>query len=341
MRTSDYDFPLPDEAVAQYARPRGTSRLLVLDRRAGRVHHVGVADLPRWLSPGDVLLVNDVRVIPARLRAVRPGGGRTEILLVRPLAAGDWEVMVRPGRRMRPGTLLALASGRAVAVGATADGRWRMAFDPPLNAGHLDEVGEVPLPPYIKRSDGATVEDARRYQTVYAGRGRAVAAPTAGLHFTPELLAAVAARGVESAAVTLHVGPGTFRPVQVEDPRDHRLEAEDYEISVRAAVTLNRALAAGRRIVCVGTTSCRTLEHALQQGGGRVRPGRETANTFLIPGQKVRGTGALLTNFHLPRSTLLMLVATLAGLNPVLRAYKQAVDSGYRFYSFGDAMLVV
>lgn len=341
LRTSDFEFSLPPQAVAQQARPRGTSRLLVLERHSGRIHHTGVAALPNWLAPGDLMLLNDVRVIPARLRAVRPGGGIAEVLLVRPIAEGEWEAMVRPGRRLRPGMVLALRVGTVIAREPLPEGRWRVAFHPPLSEDSLGRVGEVPLPPYIRRDGGATPDDARRYQTVYAGGGRAVAAPTAGLHFTPELLAAVAARGVELVRLTLHVGPGTFRPVQTEDPRDHRLDAEDYEIPVTTALALNRALAAGRRVVCVGTTSCRALEHALERGGGRVRPGWGTADTFLIPGSPVRGTGALMTNFHLPRSTLLMLVSALASLESVRQAYDRAVAAGYRFYSFGDAMLVV
>jgi len=199
----------------------------------------------------------------------------------------------------------------------------------------------VPLPPYIRRPLGPTLRDAARYQTVYAAGGRAVAAPTAGLHFTPELLLALENRGVEQAVLTLYVGPGTFKPVQVEDPRDHVLDPEEYDIPAATAVAVTAALAAGRRVVCVGTTSCRALEHALAVGGGHVRPGWGSADSFLLPGSAIRGTGALLTNFHLPRSTLLMLVAALAGLDLAKEAYGQAAAAGFRFYSFGDAMLVV
>jgi len=341
LRTIDFDYTLPAEAVAQQPRPRGTSRLLVVERCTRRIHHTLVNSLPSWLRPGDLLLINDVRVIPARLHARRPGGGQTELLLVKPVEGEViWEAMVRPGRRLRPGMVLTLRAGSAVVIEPGTEGRWRVAFDPSLET-ILAESGEVPLPPYIHRDRGATPEDRRRYQTVYAANGRAVAAPTAGLHFSPELLDGVAARGVEVAPITLHVGPGTFRPVQAEDPRHHRLDPEDYEISVATSVALNRALAAGRRVVCVGTTSCRTLEHALATGRGAVRSGWGTADTFLIPGRPVRGTGALMTNFHLPRSTLLMLVATLAGLDLVRRAYGEALEEGYGFYSFGDAMLVV
>jgi S-adenosylmethionine:tRNA ribosyltransferase-isomerase len=222
-----------------------------------------------------------------------------------------------------------------------AEGTWRVEFDPPLDEASLAAVGEVPLPPYIQREHGPSEADRLRYQTVYARNGRAVAAPTAGLHFTPELLAAVGERAVEVARLTLHVGPGTFRPVQAEDPLEHVLEPEDYEISPEVAAALNRALAAGRRVVCVGTTSCRALEHALWAGCGRVLPGLGRADLFILPGYRFRGTGALLTNFHLPRSTLLMLVAALAGRVRVLAAYGVAVRERFSFYSFGDAMLVL
>ncbi|MBZ5588787.1 MAG: tRNA preQ1(34) S-adenosylmethionine ribosyltransferase-isomerase QueA [Acidobacteriia bacterium] len=341
MRTSDFEYHLPQGLIAQAARPRGTSRLLVLRRETGAVSLDRVSSLPALLAPGDLLLLNDVKVIPARIRSVRPGGGGAELLLVRPLGGAEWEVMARPAKRLRAGAPLALASGTAIPCERLAEGTWRVEFVPPLDDAVLAVVGEVPLPPYIRRPDGPSEEDRGRYQTVYARSGRAVAAPTAGLHFTPELLAAVCDRGVEIARVTLHVGPGTFRPVQVEDPRQHHLEPEDYEIPCDAASALNRALAAGRRVVCVGTTACRALEHALEIGGGSVRPGPARADLFIRPGHRFRGTGALLTNFHLPRSTLLMLVAAFAGRERVLAAYASAVRERFAFYSFGDAMLIV
>ena len=341
MRTGDFDYALPDGLIAQQARPRGTSRLFVVDRQSGRFRHRRVTELPALLIPGDLLLLNDVRVIPARLRARRPRGGEAELLLVRPLDAGEWEVLARPAKRLRPGVALTIVGGSAVPREVLGEGRWRVAFDPPLDAERLERAGEVPLPPYIRRPDGPTEGDRARYQTVYARVGRAVAAPTAGLHFTPELLAALSSRGIEMARVMLHVGPGTFRPVQAEDPRDHRLEPEDYEFGQEAASRLNLALAAGRRVVCVGTTSCRALEHALEAGRGRVRAGVASADLFIVPGFEFRGTGALLTNFHLPRSTLLMLVAALAGRELTLSAYARAISLGYRLYSFGDAMLIV
>jgi S-adenosylmethionine:tRNA ribosyltransferase-isomerase len=341
VRTADFEYTLPERLIAQQARPRGTSRLLVLDRRAGTPALTRISALPGLLMPGDLMLINEARVIPARLRARRPQGGEAELLLVRPLGGSAWEVMARPAKRLRPGAALALVRGSAVPRERLAEGTWRVEFDPPLDEGALASVGEVPLPPYIRREHGPTEADRERYQTVYARDGRAVAAPTAGLHFTPELLAAVANRGVEVARLTLHVGPGTFRPVQAEDPTQHHLEPEDYEIPPETAVALNRALAAGRRVVCVGTTACRALEHALRVGSGRVQPGMARADLFVLPGYRFQGTSALLTNFHLPRSTLLMLVAALAGRQEVLSAYELAVREGFSFYSFGDAMLVL
>ena len=341
MRTADFEYTLPEGLVAQAARPRGASRLLVLDRASGDVSLTRISALPSLLDPGDLLLLNEVRVIPARLRAHRPGGGEAELLLVRPLGGSAWEAMARPAKRLRADVPLALARGTAVPRERMAEGTWRVEFDPPLDEASLAAVGEVPLPPYIRREHGPSEADRLRYQTVYARTGRAVAAPTAGLHFTPELLAAVGERAVEVARLTLHVGPGTFRPVQAEDPLEHRLEPEDYEIPRAAATALNRALAGGRRVVCVGTTACRALEHALQVGCGRVLPGLGRADLFILPGYRFRATGALLTNFHLPRSTLLMLVAALAGRARVLAAYGVAVREGFSFYSFGDAMLVL
>jgi S-adenosylmethionine:tRNA ribosyltransferase-isomerase len=340
VRTADFEYPLPEELIAQEARPRGTSRLLVLDRSGGcRLGRISM--LSGLLRPGDLLLLNDVRVIPARLRAFRPGGGNVELLLVRPLTGAEWEAMARPAKRLRPGVALKLAHGIATPRERLAAGTWRVEFAPPLDDSVLDVVGEVPLPSYIRRANGPSEADRERYQTVYARGGRAVAAPTAGLHFTPELLAAVEERGVDIVRLTLHVGPGTFRPVQGEDPSLHPMEPEDYEIPAGTAAALNRALAAGRRVVCVGTTTCRALEHALQVGGGRVLPGPARADLFIRPGYSFRGTGALLTNFHLPRSTLVMLVAALAGREEVLAAYATAVREGFSFYSFGDAMLVL
>jgi S-adenosylmethionine:tRNA ribosyltransferase-isomerase len=341
VRTSEFEFALPEELIAQTARPRGATRLLVVERGSGRVMLARVSQLPALLSAEDLLLINEVRVIPARLRARRPGGGEAELLLVRPLDGSAWEALARPAKRLRRGVPLALARGVAVPREPLADGTWRVEFEPPLSEEALAALGEVPLPPYIRREGGPTDADRKRYQTVYAAGGRAVAAPTAGLHFTRELLEAVRERGVEVVRLTLHVGPGTFRPIQVEDPSEHRLEPEDYEIPTGTAAAVDRALGAGRRIVCVGTTTCRALEHAVRRGCGRVRPGPARADLFIRPGHRFLATGALLTNFHLPRSTLLMLVAALAGRERVLAAYEVAVRERFAFYSFGDAMLVL
>jgi S-adenosylmethionine:tRNA ribosyltransferase-isomerase len=341
VRTADFEYVLPEELIAQAARPRGTTRLLVLDRRVSPLRLTRFSELPALLSADDLLVLNDVRVIPARLRARRPGGGEAELLLVRPLGGAAWEVMARPAKRLRAGVTLALARGVALPSERLASGTWRMEFAPPLDESALATVGEVPLPPYIRRPHGPSDADRERYQTVYAAGGRAVAAPTAGLHFTPELLQEISERGVEAVRLTLDVGPGTFRPVQVDDPSAHRLESEDYEIPAATAAAVNRAVARGRRVVCVGTTACRALEHAAQRGAGRVLSGSARADLFIRPGHRFLATGALLTNFHLPRSTLLMLVAAFAGRERVLAAYAIAVRERFSFYSFGDAMLVL
>ncbi|MCU0303701.1 MAG: tRNA preQ1(34) S-adenosylmethionine ribosyltransferase-isomerase QueA [Thermoanaerobaculales bacterium] len=342
MRTDDFDYALPADRIAQQPAPRGSSRLLVLDRADGRIEHRRVSDLPDLLRPRDLLLLNDTRVIPARLHACRPTGRRFELLLLRELGGGAWETLVRPGSRTRPGERLELADGGvAVPLERRGDGRWAVAFDPALGLDRLEEIGEVPLPPYIARPDGATPADRETYQTVYAATPGAVAAPTAGLHFSRELLEAVTVRGVEPAYLTLHVGLGTFRPVAAERVADHRMHSEWYRFSEHTAAAVNTALANDRRVVCVGTTAVRALEGALAAGRGVVAPGDAWTDIFITPGFTFSGAGALLTNFHLPRSTLLMLVSAFAGRELVLEAYREAIVSGYRFYSYGDAMLIV
>jgi S-adenosylmethionine:tRNA ribosyltransferase-isomerase len=341
VRTEDFAYELPEEAIATHPRPRGRSRLLVLERGSGTVYQASVSSLPALLSPGDVLLLNDVQVLPARLRGARGSGGRCELLVLRPAGEGAWEAMARPAGKLKEGAVLRFPWGEGSVVARRGEGRVVVRFSPPLSAQRLQQVGEVPLPPYIAKKRPALEEDRRRYQTVFARRGHAVAAPTAGLHFTPELLAACAARGVEVASLTLHVGPGTFVPVKSQDPRQHRLEPELYEIAPATAQPVNAALRQGRRVVCVGTTVVRALEDALMRGAGRVRPGEALAETYILPPFTFRGTGALLTNFHLPRSTLLMLVAAFAGRERVLAAYEQAKLWGFGFYSYGDAMLVL
>ncbi|MGC8916288.1 MAG: tRNA preQ1(34) S-adenosylmethionine ribosyltransferase-isomerase QueA [Thermoanaerobaculum sp.] len=340
MKTEDFAYELSSQLVAAFPRPRGTSRLLVLDRTKGTWEST-VRHFPALLAPGDLVLVNDVRVIPARLVGSRAGGGRCELLLLRPRSGGAWEAMGRPAARLKVGCTVRFPWGLGVVREKSGEGRLLVAFEPPLDTQTLEKVGQVPLPPYIERKRPASPLDRERYQTVYAASGRAVAAPTAGLHLTVELLEELAGRGVEVASLTLHVGPGTFKPVKAQDPRAHRLDPELYDVSPEAARSINGALAAGRRIVCVGTTVVRALEDALARGEGRVYPGSAWAETYILPGFAFRGTGALLTNFHLPRSTLLMLVAALAGRERVMAAYELAKSRGFRFYSYGDAMLVV
>jgi S-adenosylmethionine:tRNA ribosyltransferase-isomerase len=341
VRTEDFSYELPPDRVAQTAVERGRSRMLVLDRSTGGVKHASIADLPGLLGADDVLLLNDTRVIPARLTASRSTGRRFEVLLLEAVTEDQWQALVRPSARVRAGDRLLLADGGAVLAEAmTGRGQWLIRCDPPLDLDRLERLGAPPLPPYIRRPHGPLPEDRERYQTVYARQPGAVAAPTAGLHLSDELLDRVRARGCEMTAVTLHVGPGTFRPVETDDPREHSMHSERYHISDQAAEQLSAALTEGRRIVCVGTTTVRTLESALLDRD-RVVAGSGTTDLFIAPGFSFRGTGALLTNFHLPRSTLLMLVSALAGRKRVLAAYEEAVEAGYRFYSYGDAMLIL
>jgi len=332
----DFDFALPDERIAQEPAPRGASRLLVLDA-LGAARHRSIGDLVELLRPGDLLVVNDTRVIPARLFAERAGsGGAIELLLVERRSEQLWDCLVRPGRRARPGSELRLGgslTARVVAIGD--DGRRTVEFSEPLEP-HLDALGHVPLPPYIDRPDRA--EDRERYQTVYAANPGAIAAPTAGLHFSDELLARLAARGVERAAVTLHVGIGTFKPVTAELVHEHRMDEERYVVPPSAARAIAAARDEGRRIVAVGTTVVRTLESAAAETGA-VPAGAGATRLFIVPGYRFRVVDLLLTNFHLPRSTLLMLVAAFAGRERVLAAYAEAIAAGYRFFSYGDAML--
>ena len=342
VRVSDFDYELPAELIAQHAVARGASRMLVLDRATGAIEHARISDIAGRLAAPDLLLLNDTRVIPARLYARRSTGRRFELLLLRRVDDATWEALLRPAARARRDEELVLADGSSCRPAERLEeGRWLVRFDPPLDLERLDRLGEAPLPPYIERPAGATADDRARYQTVYASEPGAVAAPTAGLHFDNALLDRIRGRGVELAFVTLHVGLGTFRPVQVEDAADHRMHSEWYCFSEVTAGAVNRALAAGRRVVCVGTTTVRALEGALAAAGGRVEPGAAWTDLFITPGYEFRGCGALLTNFHLPRSTLLMMVAAFAGHARVLAAYREAIRERYRFYSYGDAMLIV
>ncbi len=346
-RTSDFDYELPGSAIAQRPAERGRSRLLVAGGDGEAARHRSIGDLPEILRPGDLLVVNDTRVLPARVFARRdvlrspPAGGtaagRIELLLVEKHGPRTWDVLAKPARRLRQGTVLELEGGLGAEVIAAGErGRRRLRFAAEVEP-HLERFGHVPLPPYIRRGDEAG--DRESYQTVYARHAGAIAAPTAGLHFTPELLAELETRDVERAAVTLHVGYGTFKPITVERVEKHRMDAERYEVPSTAAEAIRRTRAAGGRVVAVGTTVVRTLESAAREDGS-VRPGPGSTELFITPGFRFRVVDALLTNFHLPRSTLLMLVAAFAGRERVLAAYREAVARGYRFYSYGDAMLL-
>jgi S-adenosylmethionine:tRNA ribosyltransferase-isomerase len=333
--TRDFSYHLPEESIAQEPAPRGESRLLVLDAEESDRHR-RVRDLPRLLRPGDLLVLNDTRVIPARLFGQRQEGGKTEVLLVEKVGDREWEALVRPGRRARPGTEIVFDGLTAEVVEKRADGRHRLRFSEPVEP-HLDRLGHVPLPPYIRRPDRES--DRERYQTVYARHPGAVAAPTAGLHFTADLLEEISKAGIGIARVTLHVGLGTFKPVAAERVEDHRMESERYEVGEETAAAVRRTRGTEGRIVAVGTTVVRTLESAALAGGGEVRPGRGATELFITPGFRFQAVDVLLTNFHLPRSTLLMLVSAFAGRERVLAAYEEAIREGYRFYSYGDAML--
>ena len=345
MRLSDFDYELPEERIA--ARPaqrRDAARLLVHDVARDATTHATVAELGRFLDPGDLLVVNDTRVLPARVRARRATGGAVELLFLAPAEGRAWRALAHPARRLKPGEELALEGSLVRArLLARPDAEWRVElFDPAQPAASveslLERVGRVPLPPYIERDDDAL--DRERYQTVFAAVPGAVAAPTAGLHFTPELLERLAAAGVQRASVTLHVGAGTFLPVQADDPREHVMHAERYVLTESTARAVQAARAAGRRAVAVGTTSARVLESCAGEDGV-LRAGAGETRLFLLPGARFRAVDALLTNFHLPRSTLLMLVSAFAGRERILRLYREAIAEGYRFYSYGDAMLLL
>jgi len=350
MKTADFDFHLPDELIARSPlAERDASRLLVLPRESGAPLHRAFRDLPDLLAPGDLLILNDAKVIPARLRGTKAeSGGRVELLLCDPLppAGGRaaWRCMGGSSKPLRPGRHLrfADAAGELVAeILAVHEGGFvDVAFDadPEAFLDRLDELGELPLPPYLGRAPEEA--DKERYQTIYARERGAVAAPTAGLHFTEAIFARLAARGIATASVTLHVGPGTFMPVRVDEVEAHRMHAERYHVPAETAQAIARTRAAGGRVIAVGTTALRTLESAADGAGG-VRPGPGVSELFVRPGYEFRVVDGLVTNFHLPRSTLVMLVAALAGRERLLAAYAEAVEERYRFYSYGDAMLVI
>jgi S-adenosylmethionine:tRNA ribosyltransferase-isomerase len=337
VRTSDFDFDLPPELIAQQpAEPRDSARLMVLRRGAQTIEHHIFGKLPELLTPGDLLVVNDTRVMAARLFGVRPEtGGHVEALLVRPMTDTCWEVLFRPARQAIAGRAFVFESTagplEAAVVRRTPEVvelEFARSFDPAT-------VGAVPLPPYIKQYRG----DPERYQTVYSRDAASAAAPTAGLHFTPELLERLTRNGIERAEITLDVGPGTFKPVTVDDPREHHLHAEHITIPADAAAAIQTVRAEGRRVVAVGTTVVRTLEHVARERGA-IEPYEGWTELRILPGDAFRVVDVLITNFHLPRSTLLMLVSALAGTEFVLEAYRTAVRERYRFYSFGDAMLI-
>ena len=339
MKTSDFDFYLPEELIAQTPlERRDASRLLTLDRTTGRTGHFHFYDLPRFLRPGDCLVLNDSRVLPARLIGRRPTGGVCEVLLLVDKGENLWECLVRPGRKLKPGAQVVFGAGQLTATveAEVEDGKRLVRFHyQGIFLEILEQLGKMPLPPYIK----AELEDNERYQTVYSKVVGSAAAPTAGLHFTPELLKRIQGMGVQVCYVTLHVGLGTFRPVKAEDIQDHEMHAEFCMVSQHTADVINQTKASGGRVICVGTTSCRTIESFAAEDGTMTQRSGWTS-IFIYPGYRFKVLDALITNFHLPQSTLIMLVSALAGREHVLAAYEEAVRERYRFFSFGDAMLI-
>jgi S-adenosylmethionine:tRNA ribosyltransferase-isomerase len=340
MRTDDLDYHLPQELIAQRpAERRDASRLLVLDRATGAMHTDVIANLPAYLRAGDCLAINDTRVIRARLRGQKPTGGAVEIFLLLEEAPGDWRALVRPSAKVRPGTPVEIAPGvQARVADLLPGGQRRVLFDTPDVIALLEAVGHIPLPPYIHRA-GPEPADLSRYQTVYARQPGAVAAPTAGLHFSEEIFAQLAAQGVGRAALTLHVGYGTFKPISVDTLEAHRVDGEDYAFPPESAEALNAARADGGRIVAVGTTATRVLETCWRDGA--LCPGQGVTHAYIYPPYTFNAVDALITNFHLPKSSLLALVGAFAGVERILEAYRFAVSQRFRFYSYGDAMLIL
>lgn len=346
MNVADFDFDLPDELIAQDPpAERGGSRLLVVPMDDSPPVDARFADLPSLLEPGDLLVVNDTRVYPARLLGQRvPSGGAVECLLLESTGADTWLALVHPGQKLKPGAHVRFESGPVVIEGEILDhhfhGRRTVRLWRP-DGGSVDEavdaIGHIPLPPYIQRDDA--LSDRERYQTVYARARGSIAAPTAGLHFTPAILSALNARGVQAVTVTLHVGYGTFKPVRVDRVEDHAVDPEPFEVTEETAAVITEARRSGRRVIAVGTTTTRVLE-SLEVDGARVMPGHGRTSLFIHPGHRFRVVQGLITNFHLPKSSLLMLVSALAGRERVLAAYREAVKRRYRFYSYGDAMLI-
>lgn len=338
MKLADFLFELPSDRIARYpARPRDASRLMVLDPDAPPRHR-RFRDLPALLRAGDLLVLNDTRVHKVRLLGTTAGGGEAEVFLLNPCANGGWEALVRPGRKLHPGKRVEFGAGAAVRIAEDLGaGRRRVEAEGSSMEALVRRFGSVPLPPYIDRR--AEAADEIRYQTVFAREGFSVAAPTAGLHFTPRLFGALEERGVEVARLRLDVGTGTFKPVTVREVEDHRMDSESYFVGEESARRVNAALAAGRRVIAVGTTATRSLEDQMARFGEMV-PGRYETALYIYPGYRFRAVSGLVTNFHLPGSSLILLVSALAGRERVLGAYREALEGGYRFYSYGDAMLL-
>ena len=340
LRTADYYFDLPEELIAQDpSAVRDMARLLVMDRKTGALEHRIFRDIKDYLVPGDVLVLNNTRVIPARLLGTKEGtGAHVEVFLLKRKEADVWETLVKPGKKLRPGARVTFGDGslKAQILEVVDDGNRLVRFEyEGIFEEVLDRLGEMPLPPYIRKK----LENPEMYQTVYARFDGSAAAPTAGLHFTRELLTEIEKAGVSLAFVTLHVGLGTFRPVKVEDVKNHHMHTEWYQVTQEAADLINKAKKEGRRVICVGTTSCRTVESAAGEDG-LVKAGADNTSIFIYPGYRFKVMDALITNFHLPESTLVMLVSAFAGRENVLSAYKEAVRKRYRFFSFGDAMFL-
>lgn len=341
MKKEDFYFKLPEELIAQDPlKDRSASRLLVLDKESGKIEHRMFRDIKAYLKPGDCLVINDTKVIPARLIGSKIGtDAKIEILLLKRKENDIWETLVKPGKKAKPGTKISFGEGLLIGevIDVVEEGNRLIQFSyQGIFEEILDQLGQMPLPPYITHQ----LEDKNRYQTVYAKHSGSAAAPTAGLHFTPELLKEIKESGVDIAHVTLHVGLGTFRPVKVENIQEHHMHSEFYHIEASEAEKINRAKREGHRIICVGTTSCRTIESAAKPDGTLSECSGWT-EIFIYPGYQFKVLDCLLTNFHLPESTLIMLVSALAGREHVLHAYEEAVKEQYRFFSFGDAMLIV
>lgn len=341
LKKSDFYFDLPQELIAQDPlEDRSASRLLVLDRKTGAVEHHTFREITNYVRSGDCLVLNNTKVIPARLMGVKEDtGAAIEVLLLKRRDSDVWETLVKPGKKARPGAKIVFGDGclRAEVLDVVEEGNRLLRFDyEGIFEEVLDRLGEMPLPPYITHK----LQDKNRYQTVYAKYEGSAAAPTAGLHFTEELLAQIEEMGVNIAYVTLHVGLGTFRPVKADNLSEHHMHSEHYEVTPETAELINRTKESGGRVICVGTTSCRTVESAAEESG-RVQPGCGDTEIFIYPGYRFKVLDCLITNFHLPESTLVMLVSALAGRENVLAAYREAVEERYRFFSFGDAMLVI